>query len=71
MTTSTKNIQIPKHWTGKQANAVVEFLYGICDAVWSIYDSKILDAMEHQKVIHPPPEEDEICEIPDVSELPW
>ena len=41
-------INIPNHWTGKQALAVVEFLDEISAAVWTVHEINMLDAW-HEK----------------------
>ncbi len=46
-----KHLSIPKHWTGAEANAVLEFLDNINTAIWNAHEEKILNVMQKQEFL--------------------
>ena len=42
-------LTVPKYWTGKQAQAVSEFLESIMTAIWEVHGDEIDEATEAEE----------------------
>ncbi len=42
---------IPRHWTGEQALAVLEWLQALTDELWRAYDDELLEALADSQLL--------------------
>lgn len=45
------NFDLPRHWTGEQALAVLEWLQALTDELWRAYDDELLQALDDRQFV--------------------
>ncbi len=68
----SSTINIPSHWTGEQASAVLCLLDEIYTAIWNIHDDKILEAMlDEQALLDHVENEEDFSPCPIDDDIPF